>query len=113
MSVGPFSGVVGSAAGAPLPQQASSEPERASEARSQERKADTDQQADKAAGIGQTEEDQQSSDRDADGRRLWENPAGHGEQNQEDEEAAGQRTAERPRPKDPTGNCGNGLDLTG
>ncbi len=111
MSVGPFSGVVGSAAGAPLPQQTSSESERASEARSQERKAETDQQADKAAGIGQTDEDQQSSDRDADGRRLWESPAGGGEQ--QEAEQGGQAADDRPRPKDPSGECGYGLDLTG
>ena len=32
-------------------------------------------QAELAAGVGQTEQDQESSERDADGRRLWEAPA--------------------------------------
>ena len=60
-----------SAAGAPLSQTAGSETERAQkESLAQQRQVGRDQKAEQAAGIGQTEQDQESSERDADGRRL-------------------------------------------
>lgn len=110
MSVGPFGGVLGSAAGAPLSQTRGSESERAArESAAQDRRADGEQRSEKAAGVGQTEEDQETSDRDADGRRLWEAPA------------EGEATSESPddqqhqpqRVKDPKGEAGNTLDLMG
>ncbi len=71
MSMGPMSGVVGSAAGAPLSQTSGSETERAQkDASAHQRLVDTDKKAADAAGIGQTEEDQGTSERDADGRRF-------------------------------------------
>lgn len=111
MNAGPMSGIVGSAAGAPLSQTAGSETERAQkETSAARRQADGDAKADKAAGIGETEQNQGASDRDADGRRLWEPGA------KEEQEAAVPDTAttEPPQPaKDPTGNRGISLDLTG
>ena len=105
MSMGPvMGGILGSAAGAPLSQTAGSESERAQkDAATQQRQVDNDQHAEDAAGVGQTEQDEEASDRDADGRRLWEAPP--------DKE---QQAGDSPRQaKDTTGQCGNNLDLTG
>lgn len=112
MSVGPLGGIVGSAAGAPLSQTKGSEVDRAGqESTAQERKVEGEKSAEKASGIGQTEEDQESSDRDADGRRLWE--VDEQEQGaEEDAEGKDDQAGER-KAKDPTGQSGNTLDLTG
>ncbi len=112
MNVGAMGGVLGSAAGAPLSKTAGSETERAQkDASARQREVDSDQKAEKASGIGQTEGDQGPSERDADGRRFWEAP-----QDKEKEAVEGQSTAEdepQRQAKDPTGNSGNSLDLTG
>ncbi len=73
MSMGPLGGILGSAAGSPLSQAKGATTERA--ARDSAVKETTDQldlQAEKSAGIGSTEGDSETSDRDADGRRAWE-----------------------------------------
>jgi hypothetical protein len=108
MSVGPMSGVVGSAAGAPLSQTAGSETERAQkDSSAQERQVEKDKKAADAAGIGQTEEDQGASERDADGRRFW-------EANQEkDPDQPAEPSEPTRQAKDPTGSSGTSLDLTG
>jgi len=110
MSVGPMSGVVGSAAGAPLSQTAGSETERAKkDASATQRQVDNDAKAEKTAGIGETEADQGASERDADGRKLWEGDAAPGQHDQP------QATASEPprQVKDPKGESGSSLDLTG
>ncbi len=108
MNVGPMSGVASSAAGAPLSQSSGSETERSQkDASARQRQVDSDQKGEKAAGIGQTEEDQGASDRDADGRSFWKTA----EEKKQELEAS---QAKEPRQaKDPTGNSGNALDLTG
>ena len=110
MSVGPL-GMIGSAAGTPLSQAKGSDADKAShDAANQARESKAAQQAEMAAGIGQTEHDEQASDRDADGRRVWE----IGEQEQQNEAADEQPTTENlPHSKDPTGRSGNQLDLSG
>lgn len=110
MSMLPLGGIASSAAGAPLSQTAGSETERTQkDSQSQSRQVDTDQRAVKAAGIGQTEQDQESSERDADGRRLWEAPAEPGNEPTPDDspEAAARQS------KDASGQSGTHLDLTG
>ncbi len=113
MSIG-FGGVVGSAAGTPLSQTTGSEAERAQkDSLAQHRQVDSNERSERAAGIGQTEQDQESSERDADGRRLWEAPAKRtkddGQEKPDDEEpGASSRLS-----KDPTGQSGTRLDLTG
>ncbi len=108
MNVGPMSGVVGSAAGAPLSQTSGSETERAQkDASANQRQVDNDKKAADAAGIGQTEEDQGTSERDADGRRFWEAP------DEKNPEQASNESEPPQQAKDPTGDCGNSLDLTG
>jgi hypothetical protein len=110
MTMLPLGGVISSAAGAPLSQTAGNETERTQkDALSALRKVDAEQMAERAAGIGQTNEDQESSERDADGRRPWELPVKRGKL-QTDDPTAG--LAARPS-KDASGLCGNQLDLTG
>jgi hypothetical protein len=75
----------------------------------QSRAADANEHAENASGIGQTEEDAGTTDRDADGRRLWENT-------RRKKPGATSDTVDAPPPpisKDPTGACGNELDLVG
>jgi hypothetical protein len=111
MSIG-MGGVVGSAAGAPLSQTAGSETERAQkDSLAQHRQVDANQRADTAAGIGQTHEDQESSERDADGRRLWEAPGK--QKDLKDQAASEDSTAQARQSKDPSGQSGTNLDLTG
>lgn len=86
MSMGPLGGIVGSVAGAPLSQtKGSSEERTARDAAATEAKDELDLRAEKSSGVGQTEGDSATSDRDADGRRLWEQAAG--EPTEEDPEA--------------------------
>lgn len=109
MTMLPLGGLVGSAAGAPLSQTAGSEVERTQkDALAQQRQVENEYQAERAAGIGETDEDRESSERDADGRRLWEAPpeAAHSDEGEPD--------ATLPRQsKDATGQSGTQLDLTG
>lgn len=107
MNVGVTTGALGSAAGSPLSQTAGAEAERTQkESAARERLVDSQGKSERAGGIGEMQEDQQSSERDADGRRLWEAPP---QKKADDaEEAAADRRA-----KDPTGVSGNRLDLTG
>lgn len=110
MSVGPMGGVVGSAAGAPLSQTAGSETERTKrEASATQRQVENETKAEQASGIGQTEGDEGPSERDADGRRLWEGDTAPKQQSEEPP-----ADPEPPRQaKDPTGQSGSSLDLTG
>ena len=107
MSIGSLSSVAASAAGTPLAQAKGSEMERAEQdVGAQQRKVQSDQKAEAAAGIGETDgENHEPAERDADGRRPWEFPA----RNPETEPAA-----QSPRPsKDTSGQSGNLLDLSG
>ena len=111
MSVGPL-GMAGSVAGSHLAQTSGSDTDRAAQdATGSARKAATDLHAEKAAGIGETEQDEGAADRDADGRRLWE--AGPDQENAA-KDASDTATPTEPRQsRDPTGQCGNTLDLSG
>ena len=116
MSVGPFGGIAGSAAGAPLAQTKGSEVERLQQdAGAQQRRLQGQLKAETAAGIGQADgEDHQTGERDADGRRPWERPAQQPDDPSEEAaapEASG--VADRIQGKDPTGQSGNLLDLSG
>ncbi len=108
MSVGPM-GMAGSVAASPQAQRGGSVTERAAQdSGNQVRSAKAGEKAEKAAGIGETEEDQGASDRDADGRKIWEQgPEGASEENVEGTHH------EQPQSKDPTGQSGTHLDLSG
>jgi hypothetical protein len=102
-------GILGAAAGAGLAQRAGNEVDRAKqEAVAQQRQAELAQKAENAAGIGQTNEDQEAQERDADGRRPWEID---GQKPAEKDSDPSQDASHRPR--DPSGQRGGTLDLTG
>jgi hypothetical protein len=93
-----------------LPQAHNSTTERtAQHASEQARQATSEHKAESASGVGETEQDEQASDRDADGRRLWEG--------REDKSSAAEQDAspatDTPKSKDPTGTSGANLDLSG
>ncbi len=105
MSIGSFGGVLGSASGVPLPQKGSDAQRAQADSTAQQRGVELNQHADNAAGVGQTEEDREAGDRDADGRRLWERFGREPEDANEE--------SEKQQAKDTTGDAGNSLDLTG
>jgi len=108
MSIGP-SGIIGSVAGTPLSQAKGTDTDRlAQETNDQSRVSQSNQKAEKAAGIGETEEDAETGDRDADGRRLWETP--NAQQETESQPSADRQSSQS---KDPTGETGNQIDLSG
>ena len=110
MSVGPL-GMAGSIVGG-LPQIRSAEAGRAEkQSADQARLTKSDQKAEAAEGVGETAQDEKASDRDADGRRLWEAmPEQKTDSGELPEEA---HTPEAPQSKDPTGASGGQLDLSG
>lgn len=108
MSVGPLVPLAASLAGSPLAQTRGSETERAAqESVRNERQVASERQAEAAAGVGVTDREHEASERDADGRRLWEETGGKKSQSEEAAPAA-QRKA-----LDATGQCGTRLDLSG
>ena len=106
MNIANIGGLAG-AAGTQLAQAKAAESERARDANQQDRVRAGQDRAESAAGLGAAEEDQGVSDRDADGRRLWEEPAR--------KKTKGKETPPPPieAPADPKGECGTQLDLTG
>jgi len=109
MSIGSL-GLIGSLATTPLPQKAADAEKTVRDAADQAREVQANRQAEAAAGIGETEEDSQASERDADGRRLWEQPPA---KPPPPEEAAGSEEALPHLSKDPSGESGGELDLVG
>ncbi len=109
MSIGPMSSIAGSVAGTSLAQTRGSDIDRAQqESAARELRAQSQEKAELAAGIGEADGDNhQTAERDADGRRLWEFPRRKGEQDDGSEEPR------QPRSQDPTGQSGSMLDLSG
>ena len=107
MSIGPM-GTLGSAAGSQLAQGHGSDVNRAQQDTADHtRQTQSADKAEAAGGVGQTEQDEGAADRDADGRRLWESTPEAEEVVQEELES------DEPRNKDPTGQKGGQLDLSG
>lgn len=104
--------IASSLAASPLAQNSSSEVNRNQQAaRDQSRQLESAEKAEKAAGVGDPEESEKTSDRDADGRRAWEKPSkSHSEQSADDEDSHGSTSS---KSKDPTGQRGGSLDLCG
>ena len=111
MSVGPLGGLAGSVAGTPLAQTKGAEVERTQQdLRNQQRQVQNDVRAENAAGIGEADgEDHQPAERDADGRRFWEESPGR----KTSRSPQAQGTPDQPRSKDATGKTGSLLDLSG
>jgi len=109
MSIGPLSSIVGSVAGTSLAQTRGSEIDRAQQDNTaSELHALSEEKAELAAGVGQTDGDNhQTAERDADGRRLWEFSRRKAEPDASDDEPHRQRS------QDPTGESGSMLDLSG
>jgi hypothetical protein len=109
MSIGSLSGIAGSVAGTSLAQTRGSEIDRAQqESTARELRAHSEEKAESAAGIGEADGDNhETSERDADGRRLWEFPRRQGEQDVVSD------APDRGKSLDPTGQSGNTLDLSG
>jgi hypothetical protein len=111
MSVGPLGGWAGSVAGTPLAQTKGSEVERTQQdAANQQRRVQNEVRAENAAGISEADgEDHQSAERDADGRRFWEEvPSPPTPQPPEPPEGPPERQG-----KDADGKTGTLLDLSG
>ena len=105
MSVGPLP-PTGPLAGSPLAQGAASDAAAAKDGTDAERTARNEARAAEADGIGRTEEDAESQDRDADGRQVW--------QRRRASRDAAEEPAEPPAgSRDPSGTCGRQLDLSG
>jgi len=109
MSIGPLS-FVSVGAGTPLAQAKGSDADRIEqESSAAQGRFHNELKAEEAAGIGQTDgEDHETEDRDADGRRLWELPPKAAEAIEETS-----MTTDEPHIRDPHGELGNKLDLTG
>ncbi len=108
MSIGSL-GLIGSLATTPLPQKAAETDKAQRQTADQTREAQAAQAAEAASGIGETEEDSQAAERDADGRRLWESA-----QNTQPQEESPDETAHTGQlAKDPMGEAGGTLDLLG
>jgi hypothetical protein len=109
MSVGSL-GFFGSIAATPAAQRGADTDRAQQDTVRQQGEAKSDLQAEKAAGIGETDGDEHdTNERDADGRRPWE----IGARSKKDDAA---QNAEAPPPrqsKDATGETGGQLDLTG
>lgn len=103
--------MIGSMAGTPLSQTKGGELDKAHQQNAeQSRQTEAERKAESAAGIGQTEQDEQASQRDADGRRLWEEPA---KSPSDPEEESPSDTSPQPGARDPSGTRGTQLDLEG
>ncbi len=105
MSIGPL-GIAASAAGSPLPQTKGPAVERAQqEVGAERRQVYHEQEAAAAAGVGEPDgENHETAERDADGRRAWEDLP-------EDQRQPAMPDARQSR--DPLQQSGNLLDLTG
>ena len=102
-------GMMSSIAGSPASRAGDTERSQQDSA-GQTRQAQYRQTAESASGVGETKQGQQASDRDADGHRLWEQ-APQPTQQAEEEQASESESESQSR--DPSGNRGANLDLSG
>jgi hypothetical protein len=106
MNIGPLGAVNTGAAGSPLAQTKGSEVERTEQQLgARQRQVYHGRKAEAAAGVGEPDgEDHEATERDADGRRPWEEPAA----------TNGDVAEPKAHPsKDPSQQSGNLLDLSG
>jgi hypothetical protein len=109
MSIVPSSFAAGFA-GAIAARPASPEAERTIEAaRGVEKEQDAAEESERASGMGEADEEQAAQDRDGDGRQVWV----IGGEGKKEKPKAEPDDPEQHLAKDPTGDCGNFLDLQG
>lgn len=108
MSIGSSLGIIGSLATTSLAQRTADVERVERDTADQARAAQSKSKAETAAGIGEPEEESAIGDRDADGRRPWEFSE-HPRQSDPAEAPA----AREPVAKDPHGEAGNLLDISG
>jgi hypothetical protein len=108
MSVGLTGGLASSVAGTSLAQTAGTEVDRAQQAASaQHRRVQNVVRAENASGIGQADgDDHETGERDANGRRAWEEPP-------QGPQSGGALSASDRQSKDASRQSGNLVDLTG
>ena len=108
MSVGPTSGPLNSIAGTPRAQARGTEAERLRhESSNQLRHTEFENRAEQASGIGEMEAEQETADRDANGRRPWELSEESVSNNDE------QPPSDGPPTNDQSGTTGGQLDVSG
>jgi hypothetical protein len=114
MSIGPLASLPASAAGQSLAQAQGSEVERAGlETVAQQHRTTGEKKAEAAAGVGATDaEGEETHERDADGRRLWEDQLDLSKEQQDDNVETDQLPDGQQRPGTPRGTTGGGLDIT-
>jgi hypothetical protein len=109
MSMG-AAGTVGSVAGLALQQAKGADVEATHQAaRNQARRVEANRAAEAASGVGETEEDHKTEERDADGRRLWEQSSQGQDESDEQQNSSGTPGLSR----DGAGERGVNLDLCG
>ncbi len=109
MSIGSL-GVIASVTTGQLQQTRGADSDRATQdARTHSAELDSARKAEAAEGIGEMLQDEGTSDRDADGRRLWEQAVRRPDSDDMPESIP----LEAPQSVDPTGQAGGNLDLTG
>lgn len=110
MSIGSL-GMLGSIATSPLAQSKGSEIDRTkSEVANRAREAEAERLSEVASGVGETGEEKEAGDRDADGRRFWETPL-DGQRSTMGESASA--NASILQSKDASGQSGRNVDLSG
>jgi hypothetical protein len=116
MSVGSL-GISGGLAGSPLTQKTGAAVDRTKQDTAHaQRQTDSTQRAADASGIGQTHEEHEASDRDADGRMPWTRQEQSAEATTSealDDETAADAAQQTPGARDPKGESGGTLDLVG
>lgn len=115
MNLAPLGGVIAGAAGAPLAQSKGTDVERAQHhTATHSRQAQSAERADNAAGIAATDgEEHQPQERDADGRRMWEEPPGTPTHPAATIPGETDAAAPAPPSRDASGERGLQLDLSG
>ena len=108
MSIGSSLGIIGGLATTGFAQRTADVDRVERETADQARAADSKQKAETAAGVGEPEEEAAIGDHDADGRLLWEFNEHHKRAN-----SSGADDSNEPTAKDPHGEAGNLLDISG
>jgi hypothetical protein len=115
MSIGPLASLPASVAGQSLAQAQGSEVERAAlETGAQQHRVAGEKKAEAAAGVGTTDAEGEAQERDADGRRMWEDQLDLSQPPKEEAEEEEERevASQEKRLLGPGSTTGGGFDIT-